>query len=166
MVSLVIALHTAGLFFPALAEQLGSLTMEIPPSVVEMYEGETVEMSLYKIAERHVDPTGAVSWGIDVNYESLRAEITEIMDDLSMAQENAAKIDPVTDALTVIISEKKIAPVKKTTMSPTGTIVFRDLPSGLYYMEMSDGPSTLFIQSPPCSHSSAVYLWRTDHHHL
>ena len=83
LIWLLIVLQTAALIFPVMAERTGSLTMNLPSDVVDKYKDQTVQMSIYKIAERYVDAENGVSWGIVDKYAGLEPQIKQIMDDLS-----------------------------------------------------------------------------------
>ena len=151
LVWLLIAVMAAGLVFPVqAAERLGSVRMDLPSNVAEKYKDQTVKMSLYKIAECYVDEGGLVSWGIIERYAGQTSRITQIMEDLSSGNENSQMIDEVISAISQIIKNQSVAPYqgRVATMTEEGRIQFNGLSNGLYYVEMSEGPETLFIQSP------------------
>ena len=147
---LIVVLAVAIVFSVEAAERLGSLTMDLPSSVAEKYKDQTVKMSLYKIAECNVDGSGLVSWGIVERYAGLSSKITQIMEDLSDGNDNSQMIEEVINAISLIIKDQNVAPYqgRVATMTEKGRIQFTGLSSGLYYVEMSEGPDTLFIQSP------------------
>ncbi len=151
LVWFLIVVQAVALVFPVqAAERLGSLTMDLPSNVAEKYKDQTVKMSLYKIAECHVDAGGLVSWGIVERYAGLSEKIKRIMEDLSNGNDNSQMIDEVITAISKIIENQSVAPYQGlvATMTEKGRIQFTGLSSGLYYVEMSEGPDTLFIQSP------------------
>ena len=151
LVWLLIALLAIGIIFPVMAaDRLGSLTMDLPSNVAEKYKDQTVKMSLYKIAECYVDANNGVSWGIVERYAGLTGKITQIMEDLSSGNDNSQMIDEVITSISLIIKNQNVAPYqgRVSTMTEKGRIQFTGLSSGLYYVEMSEGPDTLFIQSP------------------
>lgn len=151
LVWLLIAALAVGLAFPVLAaDRVGSLTMDLPSNVAEKYKDQRVEMSLYKIAECYVDANNGVSWGIVQRYAGQASRIEQILEDLSSGNENAQMIDEAVATISQIIKDQNVSPYqgRVATMTAKGRIQFTGLSIGLYYVEMTKGPESLFIQSP------------------